>query len=264
MATGAIERPISFACNDVPGVMLASAVRDYAVNFGVAVGERTVVATACDDGYRTAIALKQLGLEVPAVLDARSGGGGELASRVRDLGIRIECGTGIAAVRGRKAVTGVAACMQEGEGGAVEEIACDAVAMAGGWSPAVHLWSHAGASSNGALSACIFGPILRAGQRAPMARSSSCPPDPRRGRWISPKFSRAPTRLDGPPPRRSAAPLRACPRPPPRRPRKPACAAVWMMPAKAGIEKRENPGSTSERREGLGCGTCGAGGIPQR
>ncbi len=30
-ATGAIERPLSFAGNDIPGVMLASAVRDYAV-----------------------------------------------------------------------------------------------------------------------------------------------------------------------------------------------------------------------------------------
>ena len=38
-ATGAIERPLSFADNDVPGVLLASALRDYVVNYGVAVGD---------------------------------------------------------------------------------------------------------------------------------------------------------------------------------------------------------------------------------
>jgi len=58
-ATGAIERPLSFAGNDVPGVMLASAVRDYLVNFGVSVGDRTVVVTNNDDAYLTAIALKK-------------------------------------------------------------------------------------------------------------------------------------------------------------------------------------------------------------
>ena len=67
-ATGAIERPLSFAGNDLPGVMLASAVRDYVVNFGVAPGERTVVVTNNDDGYRTALALKEAGLAVPVIV----------------------------------------------------------------------------------------------------------------------------------------------------------------------------------------------------
>ena len=61
-ATGAIERPLSFAGNDLPGVMLASAVRDYVVNFGVSPGDRTVLVTNNDDAYRTAIALKRGGV----------------------------------------------------------------------------------------------------------------------------------------------------------------------------------------------------------
>ena len=56
-ATGALERPLSFAGNDVPGVMLASAIRDFVVNFGVSPGDRTVVVTNNDDAYRTALAL---------------------------------------------------------------------------------------------------------------------------------------------------------------------------------------------------------------
>ncbi|THD72660.1 sarcosine oxidase subunit alpha family protein [Thalassobius vesicularis] len=143
-ATGAIERPISFAGNDIPGVMLASAVRDYLVNYGVSIGDRTVVVTNNDDAYRTAIALKQAGMIVSAILDARPTGGGALAEEARALGIRIEAGKAIAKVHGGKRVTGVSVCLHAGEGAALETIPCDAVAMSGGWSPVVHLWSHCG------------------------------------------------------------------------------------------------------------------------
>ena len=142
-ATGAIERPLSFAGNDIPGVMLASAVRDYAVNFGASVGDRTVVATNNDDAYRTAIAMVQAGLDVPVIVDARAKAG-PLAAEAEALGIRILHGKGIAKVKGTKRVTGVAICNQAGEGAVLEEIECDAVAMSGGWSPVVHLWSHCG------------------------------------------------------------------------------------------------------------------------
>ncbi|MBR9843590.1 MAG: sarcosine oxidase subunit alpha family protein [Rhodobacteraceae bacterium] len=143
-ATGAIERPLSFAGNDIPGVMLASAIRDYVLDYGVSIGDRTVIVTNNDDAYRTAIAIKQAGLEVPVILDARAGGGGALAEEAKALGIRVENGKGIAKVKGGKRVTGVAICAQAGEGAVLEEIKCDAVAMSGGWSPVVHLWSHCG------------------------------------------------------------------------------------------------------------------------
>lgn len=142
-ATGAIERPLSFAGNDIPGVMLASAVRDYVVNFGASVGDRTVVVTNNDDAYRTAIAMVQAGLDVPAIVDARAAAG-PLAQDAEALGIRVLFGKGIASVKGSKRVQGVSICAQAGEGAVVEEINCDVVAMSGGWSPVVHLWSHCG------------------------------------------------------------------------------------------------------------------------
>ena len=147
-ATGAIERPLSFAGNDVPGVMLASAVRDYLVNFGVSPGDRTVVVTNNDDAYRTAIALKMAGLVVPMIVDARAEANGLLPQAARAAGIMVRTGTGVAAVQGGKQVTGVALCAQAGEGAVLEEIPCDAVAMSGGWSPVVHLWSHTGGKLN--------------------------------------------------------------------------------------------------------------------
>ncbi len=144
-ATGAIERPLSFAGNDIPGVMLASAVRDYAVNFGVAIGDRTVIVTNNDDAYKTAVALSHAGLNVPAIIDARETIDGSAAvAQAQALGIRVLAGHAIAKVKGGKRVEGVAICKQAGDGTVIEEIACDVVAMSGGWSPVVHLWSHCG------------------------------------------------------------------------------------------------------------------------
>ncbi|MGB5869607.1 MAG: sarcosine oxidase subunit alpha family protein [Albidovulum sp.] len=143
-ATGAIERPLSFAGNDIPGVMLAGALRDFVVNWAVSPGDRTVVVTNNDDAYRTALALLDAGLVVPAIIDARASATGALPEQARARGIRVLEGRGIAKVKGNKRVTGVSLCIQAGEGAELESIACDAVAMSGGWSPVVHLWSHCG------------------------------------------------------------------------------------------------------------------------
>ncbi|WP_323042131.1 sarcosine oxidase subunit alpha family protein [Gemmobacter sp.] len=157
-ATGALERPLSFAGNDLPGVMLAGAVRDYLVNWGVSPGDRTVLLTNNDDGYRTAIALIEAGLAVPAVLDARDHASGALPQQARAMGIRVETGKGLAGVKGRQRVTGVQVCLQAGEGAVLEEIACEAVAMSGGWSPVVHLWSHCGGKLIWDEAAAMFRP----------------------------------------------------------------------------------------------------------
>ena len=65
--TGAIERPLSFAGNDLPGVMLAGSVRDYLVDFGTSCGDIMVLATNNDDAYRTAIKQSEVGLKVAAI-----------------------------------------------------------------------------------------------------------------------------------------------------------------------------------------------------
>ncbi|MGR3502910.1 sarcosine oxidase subunit alpha family protein [Pseudaestuariivita sp.] len=142
-ATGAIERPLSFAGNDIPGVMLASAMRDYLVEYGVAPGQRVAIATNNDDAYRTALALMDAGVEIAVIADARETAG-PLMEEARNRGARVELGHAIAKVMGGKRVSGIGLCRMDSDGGAVDEIACDAVAMSGGWSPVVHLWSHCG------------------------------------------------------------------------------------------------------------------------
>ncbi len=158
LAAGAIERPLAFPGNDLPGVMLASAVRDYLVNHAVFPGDRTVVVTNNDDAYRTALALAAAGLRVPAILDARAQPSGPLVDAARAAGLRVLAGHGIAGVAGRQRVAGVKVCAVAGEGAVIEEIACEAVAMSGGWSPAVHLWSHCGGRVDWDAARALFRP----------------------------------------------------------------------------------------------------------
>jgi sarcosine oxidase subunit alpha len=157
-ATGAVERPLSFACNDLPGVMLAGAMRDYLALWGVAPGKRVVVVTNNDDGYRTALALDAAGVAVAAVIDPRPVVDGILPEQVRAIGIPVRAGRGLKKALGDKRVTGAAICRADGDGLGAETILCDAIAMAGGWSPVVHLWSHCGGKLIWDEAAAMFRP----------------------------------------------------------------------------------------------------------
>ncbi|MEM9145626.1 MAG: sarcosine oxidase subunit alpha family protein [Pseudomonadota bacterium] len=147
VATGAIERPLTCANNDLPGVMLASAVRDYLRLYGVCPGERFVIVANNDDAYRTAIALQAAGAVVRAVLDVRSAATGALADQVRALQIPVLEGHGVAKIRGGKDVEAVETVRLAANGtraGGGEALYVDSVALSGGWSPVVHLYSHCG------------------------------------------------------------------------------------------------------------------------
>ncbi|MBZ4022849.1 sarcosine oxidase subunit alpha [Rhodobacter sp. TJ_12] len=144
VASGAIERPLAFAGNDVPGVMLASAVRDYIVNWAVSPGKEIVVVTNNDDAYRTALCALDAGMKVVAVLDAREWAHGPLVEAVKARGVRVLEGHAVSKVRGKSGVVAVEICHQDSTGSVLEVLGCDCVAMSGGWSPVVHLYSHSG------------------------------------------------------------------------------------------------------------------------
>ena len=57
MATGALEQPVVFRNNDLPGVMHGSAAQRLIRLYGVRPGTRAVVLTANDDGYGVALDL---------------------------------------------------------------------------------------------------------------------------------------------------------------------------------------------------------------
>ncbi len=143
LATGAIERPLVFPDNDRPGVMLASAAQIFANRYGVKVGEKAVVFTADDSGYAAALDLMHGGTVIAAIADLRRAPGGLGPAAALHAGLAIMPGTVVIGVSGSKRVTG-ARLGRIGRDGAVEEMApvdCDVVAMAGGWTPNVNLFS---------------------------------------------------------------------------------------------------------------------------
>ena len=134
LATGAIERPLTFANNDLPGVMLSQAVRTYVNRFGVVPGRKVVVAATNDDGYLTAAALRQAGAEV-VVLDSRAAPAGQ------DSGCEVHNrASPLKATGGKRGVTGLVASVD----GSKRNFSCDLIAMAGGFTPVVHLHMQAG------------------------------------------------------------------------------------------------------------------------
>jgi sarcosine oxidase subunit alpha len=137
-ATGALERPLLFPDNDRPGVMLASAAHKYAQAFGVACGQRAVIAANSDSAYERAMALRDAGVEIVAVVDRRQG----TAAGERSPGLRVIMGAALSGVRGARAVRGCTVTPLAGGRG--ERLHCDLILNAGGYSPAVHLHSQAG------------------------------------------------------------------------------------------------------------------------
>ena len=73
-APGLIERPYVVAGNDLPGVMLSTAVRRLVSLYAVRPGQRAVVLTANADGDAAVEDLRRAGVEVARVEDARTGG----------------------------------------------------------------------------------------------------------------------------------------------------------------------------------------------
>ncbi|MFO1034549.1 MAG: sarcosine oxidase subunit alpha family protein [Hyphomicrobiales bacterium] len=146
VASGALERPIAFANNDRPGVMLASAVRALIERYGVAPGQKGVVFTNNDDAYLTAFALKKAGVAVE-VVDSRARPDGDLVKRAQTEGIAVNLSSVISKVEGTLGVKAVKiAAYRKGQGRVITErkVDCDFIAVSGGWNPALHLWCHNG------------------------------------------------------------------------------------------------------------------------
>ena len=107
LATGAIERPLVFANNDRPAVMLANSARRYCRQYGAKVGDRVVVATAHDSAYRAALDLKRAGVGIALIADLRPEANGPLAEAAQAAGIEVIAGAEILGADGRLRVNTV-------------------------------------------------------------------------------------------------------------------------------------------------------------
>ncbi len=145
LATGAVERPIPFADNDRPGVMLAAAARDYLRRWAVRPGSAAVVFATNDSAYETAVALHLAGVEVRRIVDTRPRAEGRLPQHARSLGLQISTGSAVIGTQGRLGLQSVDVGAIRGSwrpASRSERISCDLLAVSGGWSPNAHLYCH--------------------------------------------------------------------------------------------------------------------------
>ncbi|MFE9020990.1 sarcosine oxidase subunit alpha family protein [Streptomyces sp. NPDC007808] len=144
LATGAHERPLVFAGNDRPGVMLAGAVREYLNRYAVAPGSRAVVGTTDDSAYDTVADLHAAGVVVAAVVDARAELSARAAETAAATGVRVLTGSAVVDTAGEGRITSVTVAGIDADGRLLDTAGsfdCDLLAVSGGWSPVVHLHS---------------------------------------------------------------------------------------------------------------------------
>ena len=122
LCAGAIERPIAFANNDRPGVMLAGALRSYANRWAVVPGQQVAVFPNNDDGLRSATDLVAKRITIAAIIDTRNGG-------AVVPGIRHLKGAVVTDTSGRLGLRSITVRLANGT---VEHIRCAALGVSGG------------------------------------------------------------------------------------------------------------------------------------
>ncbi len=132
LCAGATERPIAFANNDRPGIMLAGALRAYVNRWAATPSREVAIFTNNDDGLRTATDLTAKGVHIAAVIDTRTDG-----SRLD--GINHLRGAQVIGSAGRLGLRSVTVRLAGGE---TRTLSCGALGVSGGWNPNVHLTCH--------------------------------------------------------------------------------------------------------------------------
>ncbi len=152
-ATGAIEQPLIFPENDLPGIMLAGGARRLAALYALAPGTAAVLACVGDAGLEAALALHAAGVRIEAVADLRPDAH-ELptGTRVVEAGIALLSGASVVHAVGRRGVKRVTLARIGRDGAAVpgseQELECDLLAVSGGFVPASSLLLQAGARAS--------------------------------------------------------------------------------------------------------------------
>ncbi len=148
LATGALERPLIFNNNDRPGIMLSSAVKKYSEFYGVACGSKNIFFTNNDSAYESALSLYNKGINIEAIIDIREQSESKIVKKVKEAGIKIYWSHTIVNTAGYKRLNNVSIMKLSNDGTSVTgskiSISCDCLGVAGGWTPAVHLYTQSG------------------------------------------------------------------------------------------------------------------------
>lgn len=151
VAAGSFDQPVVFRNNDLPGVMLTSAVQRLMKLYAVKPGQRAVVLTGHDDGYLAALDLQEQGVAVAAVVDMRAApADAALAAELKRRDIPVHLGSTVYEAlheAGMRHVSGVDIRPITGQGKVGPHglrLACDLLCMSAGYMPVYQLPCQAG------------------------------------------------------------------------------------------------------------------------
>ncbi len=141
LATGAIERPIVFENNDVPGVMMCSAVMEAINSHAVAPGKKALVFTNNGSAYQVLPYLDNAGIELAGIIDTRTTEQIHRSELIRDRSVEVLTQSFVRkVVANGKRVQSAIVCSRDNQS-FDRKIECDLVCVSGGWNPGVHLFS---------------------------------------------------------------------------------------------------------------------------
>ncbi len=148
LATGAIERTMAFADNDRPGIMTAGAAQTYLNRFAVRCAQRVVVVCNNDSAYEVALQLAIAGAGV-TLLDARAEIDEVWQQRLQSQGVEYQSAATVLRAVGHNRIRKVQVGLRDvaspqASWRPAETLECEALLVAGGWSPVLHLLSHRG------------------------------------------------------------------------------------------------------------------------
>ncbi|MEM8843943.1 MAG: glycine cleavage T C-terminal barrel domain-containing protein, partial [Pseudomonadota bacterium] len=149
-ATGILEQPIIFRNNDLPGVMLCSAIQRLINLYGVSPGSKVLIATTSSDGYATALDLIEAGIEITAIIDYRKKQDeSDFCSEINKSNITVYQNHYIEEIvsgNGTNYISSVKIKSFDKHDKTTDTIKvnCDFVGMSGGYSPAGQLICHSG------------------------------------------------------------------------------------------------------------------------
>ena len=145
LATGSIERFLTFHNNDRPGIMLANSARKYLNYYSNKICKEVVIFTNNDSAYKTAIEFHLNNINVKGIVDVRKQSNGDLVKEAENLGLKIFFKHAIINTAGRGRINKVFISEMDEKFeklvGITKKISCDLLCVSGGWTPTVHLFS---------------------------------------------------------------------------------------------------------------------------
>ena len=148
-ATGAIDQPLVFANNDLPGIMMGSAVQRLLNMHSVTTGQRILIVTANEDGWQLAADLHAAGVTVIGVVDERRGTNSPVAEELEHAGITAYWNHTIVKANGKNEVEGAQIALLSADRTpdmlTSKQVTCDTIAISTSWAPDNGLLYQAGA-----------------------------------------------------------------------------------------------------------------------